>query len=982
MNSICLSVAPNLRCQDLSRLQHIVLVVPPAVELVYSFTLAVTSAPLARRARWLLVLDGLTFFLLALADFLPHVIPATAASTPHVFALIDTVVAAASLLPLLFYTLFLLLFARASLLSYLPSRFARVTALALLATIPPILAANTLGSLLGITHTVVPAHGRAPLVVVAGAAPVLLQRLAQFFSAATLALLTVFQAILFVLAFVRVVRGFLDERRIEAAAADHKHGPDADPEREEIHLFRGLGWFAGGLKLGAVETVVGFANVSFAVVVTRRVLRLFARGTLVIGVIKGLNVIEDFRALEKDVRARARATRPDRASRARMSISNPRTSTFHALSPAASSFHTAQRTKRRTLTKTKRVGPSPLALGLQSNHAAFDDVGKGKGSLGLGLGGDSPAPTPYLSPAFDSMLYNVPRKGRERVTVQYDGKTPPVLQVRFSKVDMGVHPLPRPASVALYSNTRALYNTHAPEKGRAPLTAVVEEDPRKHEDGVSLSGSFSDRERDWDRRLFYPGYVPRAGPVPVPAPLASAPVSVPAPAPLASAPVPAPVLAPVLAPLAPASVPAPARPARDPRRAPHTPTLADAVADPRAGRMRTPSPPDSNTSEEDRDQDQGRERERDPARASAASLAAVREIAARFPALPPRAASGVASRAASRHASRPVSGAASRPVSGAASGAASRPTSRPAHAPPPGLQAARSVQRARGTGVSPVPAHASVTMPAPEAPTARTRDDADADSVYSSESVSDGDASEAGGYSYSYSSYGYSYAARSAGTPALTPALDTPATARLATPTSARGGDKRRRAGPEDARAQPSPAVPMPAVPTPTSAREDNKRRSRTRRLTLLRRELRASAHDAAALDAPWLHTDPLAQLQVQTATNDYADEDEDPDAVLDEAWRRAGLTRVKSVSTVSVHRTPRAEWGAGAAVRGSLVAEEAEALGVLMQAHVEVPARGRARLEREASSASASLRRPARLDSGVLGEEDRELVVRQGGRW
>jgi hypothetical protein len=53
------------------------------------------------------------------------------------------------------------------------------------------------------------------------------------------------------------------------------------------HLMRGTGWIAGGIKLGAIETVIGFAQGGFGGALTRRLLRLFSRLAIVIGLIRG-----------------------------------------------------------------------------------------------------------------------------------------------------------------------------------------------------------------------------------------------------------------------------------------------------------------------------------------------------------------------------------------------------------------------------------------------------------------------------------------------------------------------------------------------------------------------------------------------------------------------------------------------------------------------------------------------------------------------
>lgn len=42
-----------------------------------------------------------------------------------------------------------------------------------------------------------------------------------------------------------------------------------------------------GIKLGAIETVIGFAPMGFGGAFTRRIIRLLARACLAIGVVKG-----------------------------------------------------------------------------------------------------------------------------------------------------------------------------------------------------------------------------------------------------------------------------------------------------------------------------------------------------------------------------------------------------------------------------------------------------------------------------------------------------------------------------------------------------------------------------------------------------------------------------------------------------------------------------------------------------------------------
>lgn len=92
-----------------------------------------------------------------------------------------------------------------------------------------------------------------------------------------LVLFVVFQALNFGAIFLRLVKAFLNQRQIDTAA-----GGD-----NEVQLFNGSGWVAGGIKLGAIEAVIGFAQGGFGEALTRRILRFLGRACLIIGVLKG-----------------------------------------------------------------------------------------------------------------------------------------------------------------------------------------------------------------------------------------------------------------------------------------------------------------------------------------------------------------------------------------------------------------------------------------------------------------------------------------------------------------------------------------------------------------------------------------------------------------------------------------------------------------------------------------------------------------------
>lgn len=399
MNYICLSLAPNLRCQDLTKAQSAAIFAPAAVEALFSLILAFADSSLRGPKRWILVIDGLSFFSLALLDLLAHLVSGIS-SSQQAFSVLDFVIAALSFIPLFAYLSFLLLFANSNLRNSIPSRFRLMLTVLLSVAIPLVITFNELGSLLGVSHQSLAAAGKAPVLAV-GFLNDTFQRISVFFSSITLVLLVLFQVSLFTLTFVRVVRAFIDERRFEEVPRN---------PTEQIHLFRGLGWLSLGLKLGAIESVVGFAENCFAVVLTRRLLRLFGRGAVIIGVIKGLNIVEDFVQFETHVRAiRSERSSPVQEA-SRLVISNPRTSTFQQLSPSTTNFHTAQIEKR-----IKRTSLLPLTLGSSST---FDKL---NGRSGI--------------------QHNMPTVP-QRVTVHYDGKAAPVLDVRFSKLSFSGIPAP------------------------------------------------------------------------------------------------------------------------------------------------------------------------------------------------------------------------------------------------------------------------------------------------------------------------------------------------------------------------------------------------------------------------------------------------------------------------------------------------------------------------------------------------------------
>lgn len=382
MGSLCLSAAAILRCESFTKIQNQVLIIPVALELVFATTLVFTNWKSDRRY---LFLTGASWIYLseALLELLSHTLPAVRDSL-RIFQPVDITLAATSFIPILLYTLFVFLFTRAELLDTLPRRLQGIATLLLAIFIPSIIALNEVASFVGISRRVLTLNGR-PTVAI-GFSSDADQNLWTFFTSLTLALLTAFQAINFCFAFFRVVKALLSQRNIETTSSDR------------AHLFRGIAWIAGGLKLGAIETVVGFAQGSFGIALTRRILHFLSRACLCIGIVKGVDSVVDFAEVNDEMTGKKQFRR----SQLKQMVSNPRFSTFQQLSPSATTFHATPRAPR----GTEGAGPRTLdGLAGMSQFALMRD------------------------------------KSRQRVTVHYqDGA--PTLHMRFSALD-----LPSPTTI-------------------------------------------------------------------------------------------------------------------------------------------------------------------------------------------------------------------------------------------------------------------------------------------------------------------------------------------------------------------------------------------------------------------------------------------------------------------------------------------------------------------------------------------------------
>lgn len=189
------------------------------------------------------------------------------------------------------YIVFLLLYVRLALLPDLPARLRRLCTPFFALLIPAILVLHASSSFAGIhygqppslprplhplTHTLVTIPGSPPLAG-AGFRTPKDHTTHTFLSALALALSTSYQAAAFLLTLYRLLRSLSAQRTLEERRETDEHA----------YRFRGLAWLCVGLKLGAVESVLGYAEAGFGRAVSRLILRAVSRTVLMVGVAKG-----------------------------------------------------------------------------------------------------------------------------------------------------------------------------------------------------------------------------------------------------------------------------------------------------------------------------------------------------------------------------------------------------------------------------------------------------------------------------------------------------------------------------------------------------------------------------------------------------------------------------------------------------------------------------------------------------------------------
>lgn len=227
----------------------------------------------------MLAADGVLYFILALVDLLSHAIPAVTASKAA-----ELFLGSVSFVPILSYTSYLVWLSRREFITYLPRSHQPPVKYLFIGLIPVVVTLNFVASLGISIQNLSSLH--APLMIgFTNKNEGLWLSLGQL----SLGLYTTYQCLTSFLASYRLFTAFFNQQRIETKHTD------------EHHFFNGTGWISIGIKLGAIESIVGFTAGGFAVPLTRRILRLVGRACMIIGALKGMDENENFELLNKEL---------------------------------------------------------------------------------------------------------------------------------------------------------------------------------------------------------------------------------------------------------------------------------------------------------------------------------------------------------------------------------------------------------------------------------------------------------------------------------------------------------------------------------------------------------------------------------------------------------------------------------------------------------------------------------------------------------
>ncbi|KAF8684940.1 hypothetical protein RHS04_01108 [Rhizoctonia solani] len=375
MSLLCFSLAATLRCAGIPRIQSEVLIIPPALEALTSLFLIWTVWRNGRK-RWLLVAEAWMFLILAILDYVSHAL-VRGMSSVSVFEPMDKAVGALSGIPILAYTSFLFLLIRSDLLPTITPSILRTTLqFTLISLIPPTIMSYELGSLLGVTYRINPIT----LVPETGFANLTTRSLSYAFTTSSIVILSSFQLLIFLLCTWRISQAW--DRASQPVFVSAMGGRARSNSTSTSYLgdergIRGLSWLALGLAIGATETLLSLGAQTFILVLVRRILRVLARASLIYALYRGSS--DGFSNLEEQgmggMGGMGGSGGGEMGGIKRL-ISHPRFSTFAQLTPTATSFYNQR------------------------------------------------------NPISD------PSTPRSRVTVLYDLKSAPVLQMRFSGLDV------------------------------------------------------------------------------------------------------------------------------------------------------------------------------------------------------------------------------------------------------------------------------------------------------------------------------------------------------------------------------------------------------------------------------------------------------------------------------------------------------------------------------------------------------------------
>ncbi|KAF9781262.1 hypothetical protein BJ322DRAFT_265132 [Thelephora terrestris] len=277
LSVLCFSPVPILRCVAPGKIEFSTLLIPPGIELLFSIFLLSKQGEKGGRSYRLLCAEGISYFLLALMDFLSRAVTLLHQDL-FVVKLVDIILGSLSVVPLLCFTLWFSCVAQEKLLHVIPARLRKLTRYFLISCIPLIAVFNATGAFIGMSYRTYDG------VITIGFIDERAKVLWSIFNMLSLALLVVFEATACFLLFLRLVK-----------VIRHKKQREFLNGATEIHHFRGIVFINLGMVLSLTETLLGFGPQTFSLAITRRGTKSAGRSLMVSGLLKGWDYLEDVR---------------------------------------------------------------------------------------------------------------------------------------------------------------------------------------------------------------------------------------------------------------------------------------------------------------------------------------------------------------------------------------------------------------------------------------------------------------------------------------------------------------------------------------------------------------------------------------------------------------------------------------------------------------------------------------------------------------